>query len=261
MGRSLWDTIFLDHLQEHEKVGFNSFRYSIALFVRDHRIELNARHRNGRMFPIEMTISAPQTGTGLLFSWIFIRDISARKKREEELKRARDEAESRARTLQILNGISRELSTSLDSNELFNKIGKLLFQLVEYSTFSVRLLDSTRQILSHRFPLSGSLSLDKKNLSLNQGLVGVAARTGKPVVVNNVKSDPRYIEIHSETRSECIVPLIVNNKLIGVLDIENSTPYYFQDHHVQALRILASQIAITLATRCSTRRSLIKSAG
>ena len=82
---------------------------------------------------------------------LYTRYLHAQKKREEELQRAKQEVEAQAKTLQILNGISRELSTLLGTDALLKRIGQFLFHLVEYSTFSILLLGSDGQNLKHRF--------------------------------------------------------------------------------------------------------------
>jgi len=66
------------------------------------------------------------------------------------------------------------------------------------------------------------------------------------VCVGDVHSDSRYIKCNEETRSELSVPLITNDRLIGVLDIESDAADYFREDHVRAITILASQLAVAL---------------
>jgi PAS domain S-box-containing protein len=211
-----------------------------------HRVELLARHRDGHEFPVEITISGPlQTDAGDFFG-AFVRDISKRKRREEELAKARESAISQARSLEILNGISRELSGLLNPDELLERIGDLLYQLVEYHALSVLLVDATGKKLVPRHWLAKSETHSKSYIPIDQGLVGMAARTRQPVVTADVRKDPLYIMAHEATRSEVSVPLVVKDKLIGVLDVENATVDYFRESHVQAITIFASQLAIAL---------------
>jgi len=58
-------------------------------------------------------------------------------------------------------------------------------------------------------------------ISLNQGICGAAASTGKTVVVDDVKSDPRYLACSLETKSEIVVPVFVGGKVAGELDIDS----------------------------------------
>jgi sigma-B regulation protein RsbU (phosphoserine phosphatase) len=88
--------------------------------------------------------------------------------------------------------------------------------------------------------------IEKPDIPIDRGLVGYAARHRQPVVVGDVHADARYIKFHEETCSELSVPLITKDKLVGVLDIENASPNYFREDHVQAVTILASQLAVAL---------------
>ena len=58
-------------------------------------------------------------------------------------------------------------------------------------------------------------------ISLNQGICGAAASSGKTVVVDDVKKDPRYLACSLETKSEIVVPIFVHGKVAGELDIDS----------------------------------------
>src|SRR4029079_5956301 len=83
-------------------------------------------------------------------------------------------------------------------------------------------------------------------ISLGDGLVGTAAQERRPIVVDDVRTDPRYIEAVKAARSELAVPLISKNKVVGVLDIESPEVGYFNDEQVRLLSLLASQLAIAI---------------
>ena len=58
-------------------------------------------------------------------------------------------------------------------------------------------------------------------IGLNQGICGAAAASGKTVVVDDVKKDPRYLACSLETKSEIVVPIFVQGKVAGELDIDS----------------------------------------
>ncbi len=68
-----------------------------------------------------------------------------------------------------------------------------------------------------------------KRIPLNQGICGAAASSGQTLVVDDVKSDPRYLACSVETRSEIVVPVIVKGKVVGELDVDSHTPAAFGD--------------------------------
>jgi phosphoserine phosphatase RsbU/P len=246
LGRTLFETILPAKYQEAHRNGMHRFLASGEAPVTNHRLELSAQHRDGHEVPVELTISGPIRGEHGDFFGAFVRDISQRRVRELELEKARQSAEARAKSLELLNGISRELSALLNTDELLKRIGELLYRVLEYHTFSILIVDPSGTLLRHRFSLSGSQVIEKPDIPIDRGLVGYAARHREPVVVGDVRKDARYIKFHEETRSELSVPLIAKDKLVGVLDIENATPDYFQESHIQAITILASQLAVAL---------------
>ena len=152
-----------------------------------------------------------------------------------------------ARTLQLLNEISRELSSVLVLNELLRKIGTLTKKLVDYHRFGILLADDQTQT----FNAVISLKLDERmpertTVNFGQGIVGAAASLRQPVVVPDVSKDSRYIPLNPETRSEMTVPLIYRDRVIGVIDLESPHPNYFNDDHVRMFSTLAPQVAIAI---------------
>jgi L-methionine (R)-S-oxide reductase len=73
-------------------------------------------------------------------------------------------------------------------------------------------------------PYSGSFT-PKARIPLDRGLCGAAASTGQVVVVQDVSKDPRYLAGSSMVKSEIVVPIFMNKKFAGELDIES----YFAD--------------------------------
>lgn len=152
-----------------------------------------------------------------------------------------------AQTLQILNEISRELTSILNTDQLLKRIGELVSRVIDYQMFSVLLVDEQRQLLEHRFSLRFKESIQlKHDIPIGKGLVGAAAAQREPIVVPDVAKDPRYIMLNPETRSELCVPLIYKDKVIGVLDLENTRRGYFNDDNMRTVTTLAAQIAIAI---------------
>jgi sigma-B regulation protein RsbU (phosphoserine phosphatase) len=152
-----------------------------------------------------------------------------------------------ASTLVVLNEISRELTSILNLDQLLKRVGDLLVKLIDYQMFSILLLDENKEKLVHRFSVRFKENIQlKHDIPLGRGLVGVAAQERRAVMVSDVSKDPRYIKANPETRSELVVPLIHNDKVIGVLDLEHTRRGYFTEDHVRTITTLAAQIAIAI---------------
>jgi sigma-B regulation protein RsbU (phosphoserine phosphatase) len=152
-----------------------------------------------------------------------------------------------AQALEVLNEIAVELTSILDLDQLFERIGQLLRRLIDYQMFTIMLVDSTGEKLVTRYTWRfGHASTPSRWLPMNTGLVGAAVSEWRLINVPDVESDPRYFRINPETRSEMVVPLFYKNRVIGVLDLEHVKPGYFHERHERTLTTLAAQIAIAI---------------
>jgi L-methionine (R)-S-oxide reductase len=68
-------------------------------------------------------------------------------------------------------------------------------------------------------------------IPLNQGICGAAASSGQTVIVDDVNKDPRYLACSLETKSEIVVPIFANGKVVGELDIDSHFPAAFTSEH------------------------------
>jgi sigma-B regulation protein RsbU (phosphoserine phosphatase) len=152
-----------------------------------------------------------------------------------------------ARTLQLLNEISRELSSVLVLNELLRKIGTLTKRLINYHRFGILLADERTQTFNTVISIKQDENMpEKTTVAFGQGIVGAAVASQQIVVVSDVSKDPRYIFVNPETRSEMAVPLLYRERVIGVVDMESPKLGYFTDEHVRVFSTLAPQIAIAI---------------
>ena len=152
-----------------------------------------------------------------------------------------------AQALEVLNEIAIDLTSILDLDQLFERIGQLLRRLIDYQMFSIMLVNSTGDRLVTRYTWRfGHASMPARWLPINTGLVGAAVNEWRLINVPDVTKDPRYFMINTETRSEMIVPLFYKNRVIGVLDLEHVKPNYFHERHERTVTTLAAQVAIAI---------------
>jgi phosphoserine phosphatase RsbU/P len=152
-----------------------------------------------------------------------------------------------ARTLLLLNEIARELTSILNLDELLKRIAELLNRLIDYQMFSILLLDASGEKLQHRFAQRFEERLHlKHDIPLGRGVVGYAAQMKEAVLVPDVAKSDRYIAVNPDTRSELAVPLIYQERVIGVLDLEHTKRGYFTEDHKRTLTTLAAQLAIAI---------------
>jgi sigma-B regulation protein RsbU (phosphoserine phosphatase) len=150
------------------------------------------------------------------------------------------------RTLRTLSRISHEFASILELDELLGKIAETIRGLINYDAFSILLVDEQQKVLRHRVSVRHDKRVNIDNVPLGKGLTGAAAESRAPVIVDDTLSDPRYIASHPDIRSEVAIPLIVRDRVVGVMDLESDRVAYFSEEHVRTLSLLAPQIATSV---------------
>jgi phosphoserine phosphatase RsbU/P len=147
------------------------------------------------------------------------------------------------RTFRTLAQLSQEFSSILDLDELLGKIAASVRTLINYDAFSILLVDAEKKLLRFRFSVRYDQRVDLDNIPLGKGITGAAAESRQTVRVVNTMQDPRYIASQPEIHSEMAVPLIVQDRVVGVLNMESERIGNFTEEHQRTLSLLAPQIA------------------
>src|SRR5207245_11227005 len=79
-----------------------------------------------------------------------------------------------------------------------------------------------------------------------QGISGAAAASRQPILVADVRNDPRYINAIDSVRSELAVPLLFKHQVIGVIDIQSSQVDYFPPEQQEILVLLTGRLATAI---------------
>jgi sigma-B regulation protein RsbU (phosphoserine phosphatase) len=154
-----------------------------------------------------------------------------------------------AQSIALLYEISHELTSILDREELLRRIAERVKKLVNYHVFTVMLWNESAQMLESVFAQRYESALPSRfQMPLHQGITGAAAAERRTIRVVDVRLDPRYVSCGEEVevRSELVVPLLLRDRLVGVLDLESTKPHAFSAEHERLLNILGSYIAVAL---------------
>ena len=118
-------------------------------------------------------------------------------------------------------------------------------KVIDYEIFAILLLNERAQELRFRFQVGYPKHVaDRIRIKVGEGITGRAAQQREPVLVADVKKEDGYIEAVPNVRSELAIPLIVKNRVIGVIDIEARQPGYFKEEHKRLLTLIASRMAV-----------------
>ncbi len=155
-------------------------------------------------------------------------------------------AERQYRTIRTLSRVSNEFASILDIDELLSKVASSVRGLINYDAFSILLIDSAQHVLRHRFSIRYDQRVNLDNVSMGKGITGAAATAREVVRIHDTTTDPRYIASHPGIRSEIAVPLIVQDRVIGVLNLESERIGYFTEDHARTLTLLAPSVSIAV---------------
>ena len=149
-------------------------------------------------------------------------------------------------TLETLSEIGREFGAILNLDELLTRIANLTRRVIDYRTFGILLVNDRTNELEMKVAVRYGDKVTVPRVKIGEGIVGYAALHKTPVNVPDVSADPRYIRVVDDARSELVIPLMLQDRCVGVFDLESPELDAFSKSHVDILTLLASQAAVAI---------------
>ena len=152
-----------------------------------------------------------------------------------------------AEILSTLFELGREVTSVLDLNELLVKIPQLIARLTSFNAFSVYLLDERRKELRIAYAVGypeGAVTTLK--LKVGQGVVGAAVEQGRPILVGDVREDPRWVGTVPTAVSQLAVPLRRKGRVIGALNLLSERKGAFTLRDEALLRQFGAHVAVAI---------------
>ena len=178
------------------------------------------------------------------------------------LKQKYENLQQRDRYLEIINDFSIYLLNKYTVDEIACAITKKVIAKMNFVDCVVYLLDREENVLVQKAAHGSKnpTALEIKNpirMPLGKGIAGAVAITGKSEIVNDTSIDPRYILDHRLHLSEITIPIIYENKVIGIIDSEHPEKNFYKEEHIKILTTVAA-IAATKIMHAYTLESLQK---
>ena len=153
----------------------------------------------------------------------------------------------RSDQLMLIAEVSRKVAAILDLDTLFADTVKLVAETLGYYHVSIFSLDRKKRIITMQASSNPTIQERGITVSWGQGLIGHAA-LGQVIVANDVREDPRYLahEALDRAAAEVALPLMVEDRVLGVLDLQSDRYGSFDEDEISILRILADQIAVAI---------------
>ncbi|MEJ2261874.1 MAG: GAF domain-containing protein [Anaerolineales bacterium] len=166
-------------------------------------------------------------------------DITERKRAEEALWRQLEE-------LRVINAVATAGAEATDVDQLIERATQIIGETFYPDNFGLMLLDEANKVLRHHpsyRPWKGNRDI---LMPLGKGVTGRVALDGKPRRISDISLEPAYVEIDHRTRSELCVPLKAGERLIGVINAENTQVNAFTEADERLLTTLAGQLATAI---------------
>jgi L-methionine (R)-S-oxide reductase len=129
---------------------------------------------------------------------------------------------------EVRNEIAELASSAPTAKDLMQGVCRLLHErMLKYNWVGFYMLEPGAQPPALVLDAFVGAMTPHTRIPLNQGICGAAASSGKTVVVDDVSKDPRYLACSLETTSEIVVPIFVQKKVVGELDIDSHFPAAF----------------------------------
>jgi phosphoserine phosphatase RsbU/P len=145
----------------------------------------------------------------------------------------------------LLLEVADVVNTTLDLETTLRRVAELVRKVIDYEIFAILLLNERTQELRFRFQLGYPQEFaERARVKVGEGVTGRAAKLREAVLVDDVTQEDGYIAAIPNVRSELAIPLIVKNRVIGVIDLEARAAGYFTEDHKRLLTLIASRMAV-----------------
>jgi sigma-B regulation protein RsbU (phosphoserine phosphatase) len=143
--------------------------------------------------------------------------------------------------------LGREITSVLDLAELLQKIPQLISRLTRFNAFAAYLLDEKAGELAVAYSVGYPEAVARTlRLKVGEGLVGAAVLEGKPIVVNDVHADPRYLEAVPGSEAELVVPLRRKGRVLGALNLLSDRAGQFTAIDEMMMRQFGAHVAVAI---------------
>ncbi|WP_020531718.1 GAF domain-containing sensor histidine kinase [Flexithrix dorotheae] len=163
-----------------------------------------------------------------------------------------EELKQKENHFRILNNFATSLLYQSTVEEILWDVTKNAIAKLGFEDCVVYLLDENDEYLVQG-AAHGSKNPSEKEIKdpikikLGEGIVGHVGKSGIPEIINDTSKDPRYIIDYAVRHSEIAVPIIAQNKVIGVIDSEHPEKNFYTEEHLDLLITIASMTSTKLS--------------
>lgn len=154
----------------------------------------------------------------------------------------------RSAHLELVGRIARQITAINDLDELLRQVVTLTQDTFGFSSVNIFGIDPISKEAFNQASSLKELGPNTLRLAPGEGLIGTVINEQKTILSNDTRNDDRFlgIEISVDTRSEIVIPLVIDQDLLGVFDIQSDQIGAFSEQDQRVLEALADQIAVAI---------------
>jgi len=159
------------------------------------------------------------------------------------------EAEQRrVKQLAAIHQVSQRVAAILELDTLFAYVVQLIQETFHYDHVGIFTVDADTGEVSFRASTNPVIQKQGLEVLEGEGIIGWVAEFGEPILANDVTEEARYrlADVLVDTRAELAVPLKVEERIVGVLDVQSNESYAFSQDDLFVLQTVADQVAIAV---------------
>lgn len=241
VGAAMADMVVPDHLRDAHNQGMARFLKTGDAHVIGQRIEIDARHRDGREFPVELTITDAELGGERLFVG-YLRDISERRRAEAELREGAERLAEEQTRLRFLDDLNRATANLAEADDILLNATRMLGEHLRLSCCAYADMDPDEDGFTIRGDWSapGSPSIVGHYQLADFGKLAVEnLSTGRPLVVNNnleelAPEEAATFQSIGITATICM-PLVKEGRLVALMAIHDRVARVWKDSDLALL--------------------------
>jgi putative methionine-R-sulfoxide reductase with GAF domain len=143
-----------------------------------------------------------------------------------------------------LEAVDRIINRESEADEVLRRTVDVLHErFAHYSWVGIYLVEGDHLVLG---PWRGPQATEHVRIPIGSGICGAAAASGRTEIVDDVNADDRYLACFPSTRSEIVVPIVFDGKVVGEIDVDADTPAAFDDQD----RSFLERVALLISAHC-----------